>query len=212
MNSAALLLCSSENGVANRSGAVGRHFMNHNCSAVLAIDPRTVNDSVYQKTLGVNDFYLDDGRGGPPLGNIQLLGRVTAPILKAGIPQAPEWALDLMSRRSVDWYAMSEDLPSPESRVTVEAGGSGSTGGAATGALMRDSSKPLRSDCAPPAIRSFCQSHSTGERPPTSAAPCALGPIPPTRRSILIAAPGTTRTSLWSTPLFSRRRQRSIRR
>ena len=57
--------------------------MNHNCSAVLAIDPRTVNDSVYQKTLGINDFYLDDGRGGPPLGNIQLLGRVTAPILKA---------------------------------------------------------------------------------------------------------------------------------
>ena len=29
---------------------VGRHFMNHNASAVLAIDPRVVNDSVYQKT------------------------------------------------------------------------------------------------------------------------------------------------------------------
>ena len=78
---------SSESGVANRSGAVGRHFMNHNCSAVLAIDPRTVNDSIYQKTLGVNDFYLDDGRGGPPLGNVQLLGRVTAPILKSSIPR-----------------------------------------------------------------------------------------------------------------------------
>jgi choline dehydrogenase-like flavoprotein len=120
VNSAAVLLASGESGVANRSGAVGGHFMNHNCSAVLAIDPRTINDSVYQKTLGINDFYLDDGRGGPPLGNIQLLGRVTAPILKASIPRAPEWALDLMSRRSVDWYAMSEDLPSPESRVTVE--------------------------------------------------------------------------------------------
>jgi choline dehydrogenase-like flavoprotein len=122
VNSAAVLLASGESGVANRSGAVGGHFMNHNCSAVLAIDPRTINDSVYQKTLGINDFYLDDGRGGPPLGNIQLLGRVTAPILKASIPRAPEWALDLMSRRSVDWYAMSEDLPSPESRVTVEGG------------------------------------------------------------------------------------------
>ena len=82
-----------EGGVANRSDAVGRHFMNHNCSAVLAIDPRTVNDSVYQKTLGINDFYLDDGRGGPPLGNIQLLGRVTAPILKSSLSRAPEWAL-----------------------------------------------------------------------------------------------------------------------
>jgi len=122
VNSAALLLASREGGVANRSHAVGRHFMNHNCSAVLAIDPRSVNDSVYQKTLGVNDFYLDDGRGGPPLGNIQLLGRVTAPILKSSIPMAPEWALTLMSRRTVDWYAMSEDLPNPESRVTIEGG------------------------------------------------------------------------------------------
>jgi choline dehydrogenase-like flavoprotein len=79
-----------------------------------------VNDSIYQKTIGINDFYLDDGRGGPPLGNIQLLGRVTAPILKANMPLAPEWALRLMSRHAVDWYAMSEDLPSAESRVTID--------------------------------------------------------------------------------------------
>ena len=122
VNSAALLLASSDRGVANRSDAVGRRFMNHNCSAVLAIDPRTVNDSVYQKTIGINDFYLDDGKGGPPLGNIQLLGRVTGPILKSNIRSAPEWALSMMSRRSVDWYAMSEDLPNPESRVTLDGG------------------------------------------------------------------------------------------
>jgi choline dehydrogenase-like flavoprotein len=119
VNSAALLLASTDKGIANRSDTVGRHFMNHNCSAVLAIDPRTVNDSVYQKTLGINDFYLDDGRGGPPLGNIQLLGRVTAPILKSTLPRAPEWALSLLTHRAVDWYAMSEDLPNRESRVTV---------------------------------------------------------------------------------------------
>ena len=122
VNTAALLLASRDGGIANRSDAVGRHFMNHNCSAVLAIDPRSVNDSVYQKTLGLNDFYLDDGRGGPPLGNIQLLGRVTGAILKSNIRTAPEWTLDLMSRRTVDWYAMSEDLPNPESRVTVDGG------------------------------------------------------------------------------------------
>jgi choline dehydrogenase-like flavoprotein len=122
VNSAALLLASGDGGIANRSDAVGRHFMNHNCSALLAVDPRTVNDSVYQKTLGINDFYLDDGRGGPPLGNIQLLGRITAPILKSSIPSAPEWALSLLTRRAVDWYAMSEDLPNPESRVTVKGG------------------------------------------------------------------------------------------
>lgn len=122
VNSAALLLASRDHGIANRSDAVGRHFMNHNCSAVLAIDPRTVNDSVYQKTLGINDFSLDDRHGGPPLGNIQLLGRVTAPFPKSNLPQIPEWALSPLSRRSVDWYAMSEDLPNPESRVTVRDG------------------------------------------------------------------------------------------
>jgi len=120
VNSAALLLASRDGGLANRSGTVGRYFMNHNCSAMLAIDPRSANDSVYQKTLGINDFYLDDGRGGPPLGNIQLLGRVTAPILRSNLRLVPEWLLRPMSRRSVDWYLMSEDLPNPESRVTVE--------------------------------------------------------------------------------------------
>jgi choline dehydrogenase-like flavoprotein len=122
VNSAALLLASRDGGIANRSDSVGRHFMNHNCSAVLAIDPRSVNDSVYQKTLGINDFYLGDGRGGPPLGNIQLLGRVTAPILKSNLRLAPEWTLAVMAKRSVDWYAMSEDLPNPESRVTLDGG------------------------------------------------------------------------------------------
>jgi choline dehydrogenase-like flavoprotein len=102
---------------------VGRHFMNHNTSAVLAIDPRTINDSVHQKTLGMNDFYLDDGAGGPPLGNIQLLGRVTGPILKANMKLAPEFALNWMSRHAVDWLAMSEDLPNPDSRVTLDGAG-----------------------------------------------------------------------------------------
>jgi len=120
VNSAALLLRAGERGLADRSDAVGRHFMNHNASAVLAVDPLAINDSVYQKTLGINDFYLDDGNGGPALGNIQLLGRVSAPILKSNLTWAPEWALALMTRRTVDWYAMSEDLPNPESRVTVD--------------------------------------------------------------------------------------------
>ena len=64
---------------ANRSGVVGRYFMNHNCTAMLAVDPRVRNDSVYQKTLGINDFYFGDGKGGPPLGNVQLLGKISGP-------------------------------------------------------------------------------------------------------------------------------------
>jgi len=123
VNSAALLLRSSARGVANRSDMVGRHFMNHNSSAVLAIDPRAINDSIYQKTFGINDFYCDDGAAGPPLGNIQLLGRVSGPILKANLRQVPEFALNWLSRHAVDFYAMSEDLPNPDSRVTLDGAG-----------------------------------------------------------------------------------------
>jgi choline dehydrogenase-like flavoprotein len=82
-----------------------------------------VNDSVYQKTLTVDDFYLGDGRGGPPLGNIQLLGRVSGAILKAELKSIPEFVLNWVSRHSVDWLAMSEDLPNPDSRVTLDGAG-----------------------------------------------------------------------------------------
>jgi choline dehydrogenase-like flavoprotein len=118
VNSAVLLLRSGN--IANRSGVVGRYFMNHNCTALLAIDPRRCNDSVYQKTLGLNDFYFTDGHGGLPLGNMQLLGKVTAPILKANLPSVPEGALRWLARHSVDWYLMSEDLPHRDSRVHVD--------------------------------------------------------------------------------------------
>ena len=124
INSAALLLRSTpatkSSGMANRSGQVGRNFMNHNCTAMLAIDPRHPNDSIYQKTLGLNDFYLSDGAGGGPLGNVQLLGKISGPILKANLPAIPEFALRAIARHSVDWYLMSEDLPRPESRVVVD--------------------------------------------------------------------------------------------
>jgi choline dehydrogenase-like flavoprotein len=126
VQSAVLLLKSANSrnpaGLANSSDQAGRNFMNHNYSACIAIDPRERNDSVYQKTLGLNDFYLDDGKGGGPLGNIQLLGRVSGAILKSQLAWAPERALDALSRRSVDWLLMSEDLPRPDSRVSVNDG------------------------------------------------------------------------------------------
>jgi choline dehydrogenase-like flavoprotein len=125
--SAVLLLRSADGrnpeGLANASGQVGRNFMNHNATFMLAVDPRTVNDSVYQKTLHFNDFYFDDGKGSGPLGQVQLLGRVTTPILKANVPVVPEWALAPLARRSVDWYLVSEDLPRPESRVRIDGKG-----------------------------------------------------------------------------------------
>lgn len=123
VNSAAILLRSPSptgRGIANASDQVGRNFMNHNASAMLAIDPRRRNDSVYQKTLMVNDYYLGDGRGGKPLGNVQLLGKIDGTILKANARFAPRFALDFVAGHAVDWYLMCEDLPDPESRVTVD--------------------------------------------------------------------------------------------
>ena len=125
INSAAILLRSGDGkGLANRSGQVGRNFMNHNCSAMLAIDPFRRNDSVYQKTLMLNDYYLTGGRDGLPLGNVQLLGKINGDILKANAPRyAPRLALDFMAGHAVDWYMMTEDLPNPESRVMVDGKG-----------------------------------------------------------------------------------------
>ncbi|HEY8594927.1 MAG TPA: GMC family oxidoreductase [Devosiaceae bacterium] len=124
VQSAVLLLASANdrnpNGLANRSDQVGRNFMNHNSSAMLAISPFYRNDAIYQKTFGLNDFYLDDGEGGPALGNVQLLGRVSGRILKANVPSLPEAALEIISRHAIDFYLMTEDLPSPKSRVRVE--------------------------------------------------------------------------------------------
>ncbi len=124
VQSAVLLLRSANDhfpeGLANRSDQVGRNFMNHNSSAVIAIAPWFRNTSVYQKTFGFNDFYLSDGKGGPPLGNVQLLGRVSGKILKAQMPKVPEWLLERMAAHAIDFYAMSEDIPHPESRIMVD--------------------------------------------------------------------------------------------
>jgi choline dehydrogenase-like flavoprotein len=125
VRSSALLLASADirhpNGLANRSDQVGRNFMNHNCSAVLALHPFRRNDSVYQKTLMVNDFYLTGGPKGEPLGNIQLLGKITGTILAASSP-LPAPVAQWIANRSVDLYAMSEDLANPESRVSLKNG------------------------------------------------------------------------------------------
>jgi choline dehydrogenase-like flavoprotein len=127
VNSAAILLRSADGknprGLANSSDGVGRRFMNHNCAALLAVNPWRRNDAVYQKTLGLNDFYLSDGAGGRPRGKKQLLGKVDRAMLKAKQPGVPRSAMDWLARHSVDWYVMSEDLPDPESRVRLDGAG-----------------------------------------------------------------------------------------
>jgi choline dehydrogenase-like flavoprotein len=127
VNSAALLLASADdrhpNGLANSSDQVGRNFMMHNNAHVVAIDLNHRNDVVFQKTLGVNDWYLDGGDG-RPLGSMQLIGKVQGVMMKSVAPRAvPVAMLDAVAHRSVEWLVMSEDLPAPGNRVTVDSAG-----------------------------------------------------------------------------------------
>jgi choline dehydrogenase-like flavoprotein len=123
VNSAALLLRSANdrhaNGLANSSGVVGRHYMCHLNSAVLAIS-KEPNPTKFQKTLGLNDYYWGAPDFAYPLGHIQMLRKTDGPQIRAGAPWfAPTVALDYVTRHAVDFWLTSEDLPSPENRVTL---------------------------------------------------------------------------------------------
>jgi choline dehydrogenase-like flavoprotein len=99
--------------------------MVHTNSVLVAIDPRRPNPTVFQKTISVNDFYhagIDPGFPFP-MGNLQPVGKLQAAMMRGAAPRAPAWSLRVAAERSVDWWVMSEDLPDPANRVTVDAGG-----------------------------------------------------------------------------------------
>jgi choline dehydrogenase-like flavoprotein len=124
VNSAALLLQSASeahpHGLANSSDVVGRHYMAHLNSAVVAIS-RAPNPTRFQKTLGLNDYYWGAGDSELPLGHIQLLGKSDRHILRTGAPNlAPGVALDYIAKHAIDFWLTTEDLPHPHNRVTVD--------------------------------------------------------------------------------------------
>ena len=138
VNSAALLLASADarhpRGLANSSGQVGRNLMLHNNAHIVAVDLDRRNDVTFQKTLSVNDWYLDGGDGFP-LGAMQLIGKVQGVMMGSAAPRGvPLVVLDRVARRSVEWLVMSEDLPHPGSRVTVDGEGAITTTRVARGA------------------------------------------------------------------------------
>jgi choline dehydrogenase-like flavoprotein len=126
INSTALLLRSASdrhpNGLANSTGLVGRNYMAHINSALMAIRPKT-NSTVFQKTLALNDWYFDESNSRVGMGHAQLLGKLQAEMLTAAVPWAPKRVLSELAGRSVDWYLMTEDLPDPENRVSLDSSG-----------------------------------------------------------------------------------------
>jgi choline dehydrogenase-like flavoprotein len=100
--------------------------MFHNSQAVLALS-KEPNLTVFQKTLGLNDFYFDGPDFEFPLGNIQMVGKSQADMYRGEKPLqtrlAPGWSLDAVARHAVDFWLPTEDLPRPENRVTLRPDG-----------------------------------------------------------------------------------------
>ena len=125
-NSAKLLLASASdqhpNGLANGSDQVGRNYMFHNSRAFLAVSTDK-NDTRFQKTLGLNDYYFGDADFEHPMGNVQMVGKSSAPMYRGEKPLetrlAPTLALDEVADRAIDFWLSVEDLPVPGNRVTL---------------------------------------------------------------------------------------------
>jgi choline dehydrogenase-like flavoprotein len=127
INSAALLLRSANErhprGLGNSSDIVGRHYMGHTNSVVLAVS-KCPNPTTFQKTLAVNDFYFGSKDWDFPMGHISFVGKLDGVALSAGAPAiAPGFTLELMAKHSLDFWLTSEDLPNPNNRVTLDRNG-----------------------------------------------------------------------------------------
>jgi len=125
LSSALLLLRSGNdrhpNGLANGSAQVGRNYMRHNQSVLMAL-MREPNDTVFQKTLAVSDYYFGADDWEFPLGLIQMCAsshadQIRAEALPSWLEWLPEMPFDVMARHSMDFWLSSEDLPRPENRI-----------------------------------------------------------------------------------------------
>jgi len=130
LSSALLLLRSANmqhpNGLANGSDQVGRNYMRHEMSIVMAV-MRHVNETVFQKTLALSDFYFGSDDWDYPLGLIQMCAKSRADQIKGeSLPSWLEWLPDMpfdeMARHSIDFWLQSEDLPHPDNRVYYREG------------------------------------------------------------------------------------------
>ena len=128
VNSAALFLRSANeqhpNGLANSSDQVGRNLMLHHNGCLVAFTKKK-NTSVFQKSLGLADFYHNSEESEFPLGEIQLMGRNDPDtIIWMGETLFPGKKYDELKEMSIDFWLTAEDLPSADNRVTLKNDGS----------------------------------------------------------------------------------------
>ncbi|QUD86905.1 GMC oxidoreductase [Phenylobacterium montanum] len=114
------------NGLANGSDQVGRNYAFHTLTAMVSLTAAPV-DTVFPKTLAVNDFYWNDPRGGfdLPMGHIQMLEYMSGKTLEGQVSDwlppalAPDHLMDAMAHRMLSMLVISEDLPMPDNRVRL---------------------------------------------------------------------------------------------
>jgi choline dehydrogenase-like flavoprotein len=125
LSSALLLLRSASDahpdGLANASGQVGRNYMRHNQSVLMALS-RERNDTVFQKTLALADWYFGADDYQYPMGLVQMCAATHAAQIKGeALPAWLEWLpntpFEEMAKHSMDFWLSSEDLPLPENRI-----------------------------------------------------------------------------------------------
>jgi choline dehydrogenase-like flavoprotein len=130
LSSALLLLRSASGqhpvGLANRSGQVGRNYMRHEMSIVMAV-MKQVNDTVFQKTLALSDFYYGADDWDHPLGLIQMCAtshtdQIRGEALPGWLNWTPDMPFEELSRHSMDFWLQAEDLPDPRNRVYYKNG------------------------------------------------------------------------------------------
>ncbi len=132
VNTAVILLASASDthpgGLANASDQVGRNFMYHQADALLALSTEA-NDDAYTKTWGTNDWYLRDSDPAYPfpLGQVQPVGSFHHEMMAGDAPPlTPGFVLETMKAHAVPWWLTTEDLPTPDNRVTLENASPGS--------------------------------------------------------------------------------------
>ncbi|GGY12565.1 GMC oxidoreductase [Streptomyces anandii] len=131
VNSAVLLLRSANDrhpqGLANSSGVVGRHYMRHNNLALMAVS-KEPNDTRFQKTLALHDWYLGSDDWDFPLGGIQMLGKSDSEQIHGEAPRwagavSPDMPFEVLAHHAVDFWLCGEDLPDADNRVTLDRDG-----------------------------------------------------------------------------------------
>ncbi len=125
LSSALLMLRSGSDkhpdGLANRSGQVGRNYIRHNQSVLMAL-LRERNETIFQKTLAVADYYFESDAWEHPLGLIQMCAtshgqQIRGEEVPGWLNWLPETPFDKLADHALDFWLSSEDLPIPENRI-----------------------------------------------------------------------------------------------